>query len=361
MENLTNNSRDFEIATEILDAIPGYNFLLDAERRIVYSNSGFLMSFNVNSLEELTGKLPGNALECKSIQNGENSLCGNTKHCEYCGVFNTIKKSQQTGQKSTGESTIITKNSQNEIQYDFGVTAYPVKIAGINYTMLSLQNISGEKRKRALEKIFFHDIINTAGSLNGLLENLQHFDDEEEIEELTELAKYTSRELIDEILAQKDLIAAENNDLKVHRTALFSMDILKNCLNKLLHHSVAKDKIILLDSNASNVAFTSDKVLLSRVITNMIKNAIEATADKDRITVGCDVGKNKIIFWVHNASFIPEGIQLQIFRRFFSTKEKNRGLGSYSMKLLTERYLKGKVYFKTCREDGTRFFVELPI
>ena len=43
----------------------------------------------------------------------------------------------------------------------------------------------------------------------------------------------------------------------------------------------------------------------------------------------------------HSETTVPEDVKLQIFQRSFSTKGPGRGLGTYSMKLLTERYLKG--------------------
>jgi sensor histidine kinase regulating citrate/malate metabolism len=52
---------------------------------------------------------------------------------------------------------------------------------------------------------------------------------------------------------------------------------------------------------------------------------------------------------------------MQLFKRSFSTKGLDRGLGTYSMKILGERYLKGKVYFTTSEEDGTSFFFDLPL
>jgi signal transduction histidine kinase len=52
-------------------------------------------------------------------------------------------------------------------------------------------------------------------------------------------------------------------------------------------------------------------------------------------------------------------IQLQIFQRFFSTKGPGRGLGTYSMKLFGERYLKGKVDFSSQAPQGTTFTVTL--
>ena len=52
---------------------------------------------------------------------------------------------------------------------------------------------------------------------------------------------------------------------------------------------------------------------------------------------------------------------MKIFQRSFSTKGEGRGLGTYSMKLLTERYLGGRVSFTTSADEGTIFKVALPI
>ncbi|MBY9021718.1 MAG: histidine kinase, partial [Candidatus Lokiarchaeota archaeon] len=78
------------------------------------------------------------------------------------------------------------------------------------------------------------------------------------------------------------------------------------------------------------------------------------------ITIGCKVDGEKINYWVHNPGFIPQNIQLQIFNRSFSTKGHGRGLGTYSMKLLSS-FLKGTVTFTTSEENGTTFNVTIPI
>jgi sensor histidine kinase regulating citrate/malate metabolism len=54
-------------------------------------------------------------------------------------------------------------------------------------------------------------------------------------------------------------------------------------------------------------------------------------------------------------------VQLQLFQRSFSTKAADRGLGTYSMKLLSERYLKGQVWFTTSLEQGTTFIGRYPL
>jgi signal transduction histidine kinase len=57
---------------------------------------------------------------------------------------------------------------------------------------------------------------------------------------------------------------------------------------------------------------------------------------------------------------MPADVQLQMFHRSFSTKGKGRGTGTYSVKLLTEKYLQGRVAFTSTPASGTTFEVTLP-
>ncbi len=68
-----------------------------------------------------------------------------------------------------------------------------------------------------------------------------------------------------------------------------------------------------------------------------------------------------VAFSVHNPSFMPRSVQLQVFQRSFSTKGEGRGLGTYSMKLLSERYLGGRVDFTTSPDGGTTFIATFPL
>ena len=121
------------------------------------------------------------------------------------------------------------------------------------------------------------------------------------------------------------------------------------------------NKFIQIADNSVNINFTSDESLITRIIFNMIKNALEASDNNDKITIGCTVIDDEIEFWVHNPKFIPYNVQLQIFQRSFSTKGIGRGIGTYSIKLLTEKYLKGKAYFTSKLDEGTRFCTRFPL
>jgi signal transduction histidine kinase len=101
--------------------------------------------------------------------------------------------------------------------------------------------------------------------------------------------------------------------------------------------------------------------LLSRVLGNMIRNAIEASSPGETVTIGCFGKDDKIHFWVHNPAYMPEGIGLQVFDRSFSTKGAGRGLGTYSAKYPTEKYLAGEISYTSSEEQGTTFTAVYPL
>jgi hypothetical protein len=69
-----------------------------------------------------------------------------------------------------------------------------------------------------------------------------------------------------------------------------------------------------------------------------------------------------LAFHVHNPGEIPPAVAARIFQRSFTTKAgTGHGLGTYSMKLLGERYLGGKVSFTTGAEAGTVFSIRLSL
>jgi signal transduction histidine kinase len=127
-----------------------------------------------------------------------------------------------------------------------------------------------------------------------------------------------------------------------------------------MNHEVAKDRSILIDPQAIEHKLFSDFSLLTRVLGNMCKNALEAIGPEETVTLSCSGSDGKIRFSVHNPGKIPEKAQLQIFQRSFSTKGSGRGLGTYSIKLLSEQYLQGKVGFTSSPAEGTVFFAEYP-
>ncbi len=94
---------------------------------------------------------------------------------------------------------------------------------------------------------------------------------------------------------------------------------------------------------------------------NMLKNGLEATSPGKTVTMKCSEQGESVVFAVHNCEVMPEEIQLQIFQRSFSTKgQTGRGIGTYSIKLFAEQYLRGKVNFSSAAPEGTSFILTIP-
>ena len=100
----------------------------------------------------------------------------------------------------------------------------------------------------------------------------------------------------------------------------------------------------------------TDRTLMLRVLTNMLKNALEATQVGGRVRIRASAANESVSIIVWNQKAIPNEVKLRIFQKHFSTKTGyGRGIGTYSMKFLGEKILKGTVAFTSSPENGTEF------
>jgi signal transduction histidine kinase len=224
--------------------------------------------------------------------------------------------------------------------------------------MVAVEDISQAKRLAVLRRTFFHDVLNTAGCIQGYARYLAT-SDAGELEAHAELGRLADQ-LVEDIQAQRDLIYAELGDFQVQMAPVDVVALLQDIRLQYARHPVAEDRSIRLTAVWDGLVI-SDRQLLMRVLGNMLKNALEATGPCGVVSLGCTAQGNLVTFAVSNAEVMPEDVQLQIFQRSFSTKETNgRGVGTYSMKLFGERYLGGKVDFTSLDPDGTTFTLTIP-
>lgn len=167
-------------------------------------------------------------------------------------------------------------------------------------------------------------------------------------------------ELLDEIHSARDLTAAERGALKVTCSRVDAAGLLSRVCASYRHHSLSQGKTIAAVVVSGPALVQSSEVLLRRVIGNLIKNALEASSAGQTVTVSF-YNDDRPVFSVHNESVMTDEVKRQLFQRSFSTKQGNgRGIGTYSVKLLTERYLGGTVDFVSpAPEGGTVFSIRL--
>ncbi len=362
---------------EFLDAVPNMTTVLNKQRQIVFANRAFMdflgLETDVQVLGKKTGEAmgrlypdflgrrPGEAAGC--IRSHLNSGgCGTTPFCQTCGAVISILNSQKFKRLDIQECRMICgEPGKNENALDLRIWSRPIEVDDETFTVFSVVDISDEKRRKMLERIFFHDVINTAGCIKGLADLMIQTDAaDSEIKEMTAMICESADQLLEEISAQVELSAAESGDLKADLKPVQSSELITQVVRQFHSYRIAKDRNIVADPAAEVFDFVSDPVLLRRVLINLVKNALEASTAGQTITLGSGTNGGLVSFTVHNQATMPPAVQLQIFSRSFSTKGSGRGIGTYSIKLLTEKYLHGQVTFVSTASAGTRFTVTFP-
>ena len=331
--------------------------IFNDQRQIVFVNDMLMKSLGVDSVEQVLGRRFGEAFECIHARDEANG-CGTSEHCRYCGAINSIVKSKRSMEKSMEECRIKRFINGKEHSIELEVTSTPFVYENEYFTIFSVIDITDRKRRGLIEKIFFHDIQNTAGSLNNILELLDEVPGEEKMELLT-IATSLSRQILDEIATQRLLLQAENASLIISDQKINTLEFLEVVDKDLRYHQVSEEKEIVIDPSAESIDFISDPVILRKIVNNMVKNALEASDPEESISLNVQKRGDKIRFSVHNNAFMTPEVEMQVFMRSFSTKGVQRGLGTYSMKIFGEQYLGGKVNFTTDAVKGTTFYIDL--
>jgi PAS domain-containing protein len=179
----------------LLNAFPTAAVILNECRQIVAANQRLCELLNRRQ-DELLGMRIGEAFNCIHWREGHCG-CGTSRFCETCGAVQAILSSQQQCGEDIQECTITTRTDEGERALDLRVTASSFHLDG-KFTVFSLNDISGEKRRAALEWMFFHDVLNTAAGVRGLLEILPELSDQYR-NETTHLAYQLVEYLIEEI------------------------------------------------------------------------------------------------------------------------------------------------------------------
>ncbi len=344
------------LLAETLNAMPYMVMVLSDQRQIVAANDAVTTVLGA-SAHEVSGKRPGEAVGCIWAAEGPDG-CGTGKHCATCGALRAILDSGKCDERVVRECSVLASVAGETVPMDLRVTATPFHMDGSSYFVVAIEDISQAKRLSVLQRAFFHDVLNTAGCIQGYMRFLER-DDFVRPETRQRLAGLTTQ-IVAEIQSQRDLLAAETGDYQVQPAPMRTSEVLDELCDQYRGHTAAADRTVAMASCWDEV-IVSDRRLLLRVLGNMVKNALEATGPGGAVTIGCTAVEDGVTFTVHNPETMTHEVQLQVFQRSFSTKgESGRGIGTYSMKLFGERYLNGKIGFTSLPTEGTTFHLTLP-
>jgi signal transduction histidine kinase len=210
------------------------------------------------------------------------------------------------------------------------------------------------------EQVLLHDLLNTVSALSSSMEIFQAFPDQADKQKYLDNIREGIDYLSEEIRHQQKIIMAEQGLLTVKPEAVTSVPLLVELTERLEAYATVRGKAIQMEPDSVNFSIVTDRLLLRRIVYNMIKNAIEAGGTSSTVRIGSAVDeKGSREIWVHNDEYIPMQIQEGIFSASVSSKGDRRGFGTYSMKLLS-RSIRAEVGFRSTPSEGTRFYVRLP-
>ncbi len=348
---------DHPVVVTVLESFCGQVLVLNEDRQILAASSEFREALQACGIDDFLGLRPGEALRCEHVDKSPGG-CGTSLACHHCGAVMAILAAQCCLGPVYDECWITMRRKHGHASVEFRAKATPLRLADLNLVVLALQDISDQKRRGVLERRFLHDARNLLGGVltwSELIASGDYSDD------ATSSLKKLALDLRDLISEHGLLAHAERGDLVPSKAPVDFDELARALRDGFSRHPRAGGRRMDVRFPFGPAALTTDVTILLRILSHMVKNAVEATPEGATIEVRFERTTSAARFSVHNPGAIPEEVATRIFQRSFTTKgEPGHGLGTYSMRLLAERYLDGQVVFESTPDKGTTFSVVLP-
>jgi len=347
----------------LLQAAGGLMAVLNQNRQVLAVNHALLCMLGIEDPEGLVGLRPGEVVGCDHAAEPP-AGCGTTRYCTTCGAAISIVGALSTESDTERKCVLNVVRNGTSMDLCLRVRARILTLQARRFVLLFLQDVTTQERMSEVQRTFLHDLRNLLQGLSGSAELLGVSDDAQRDDLIANISKFSNRITAEVNLQQKLAGDARGASLGARRP-LKVAEVMADTTSLVHNHATAKGKHLVAAPPAEPWSVVSDAVLLGRVLLNMLINAFEATPADGEVRLWSERqshGATTVVrFLVWNAAVIPPEIQLRIFQRHFSTKSTwGRGVGTWSMKLLGEHFLQGKVGFTSEPGQGTTFYLELP-
>ncbi|MDZ7742817.1 MAG: ATP-binding protein [Bacteroidota bacterium] len=341
----------------LLNAGPEWILIFTNENELVFANDAVLSFFEMQDITTVLGKRPGEVLQCSYVhESGE--LCGEGVKCMNCNLFLSMEESRKHKRSVSSHLSLGTMSRQKSIFTDIRIS--PFDFENKELRLVHIRDASYKRKSENLEKILLQKASGSIESVKGYLDFLKEIPDRKSMDQYIATADHISNELKEELEFLKALEILEKDDYVMKKSNLESVQFIYNLLKNIEHSSYAEGKRFIMDVGSEEFNITTDPFLLKIVLNAMFKNAMEATEPGGSIKLGVASEDKDAFIWVANKTAIPERVQLHIYEKYYTTKKGAMGIGAYIMKLITEEYLSGSIYFESSKEKGTFFSVRIP-
>ncbi|GAA3777730.1 HAMP domain-containing sensor histidine kinase [Corallibacter vietnamensis] len=239
------------------------------------------------------------------------------------------------------------------------VKSYNAMIDQLEESAVKLATNEREQAWREMAKQVAHEIKNPLTPMRLSVQSFQRKFDPQDENIHQKLDEYT-KTLIQQIDTMSSIASAFSNFAKMPAQQNESLNVVE--ISKLAIDIFSEDYIVFV-SEKDEIWANFDRTQLIRVITNLVKNGIQAIPDEQenkKIVVSVlETEKDVVISISDNGAGISEANKTKIFEPKFTTKTSGMGLGLAMVKNIMETY-NGSITFTTEKDKGTAFVVNFP-
>lgn len=238
------------------------------------------------------------------------------------------------------------------------VISYNSMIDELEESAVQLARSEREQAWREMAKQVAHEIKNPLTPMRLTVQNFQRKFNPEDENIHSKLDEY-SKTLIQQIDTMSSIASAFSNFAKMpaqQNETLNVVYIVKLALE------IFNEDYIVFTAESEEIIAKLDRTQLIRVVTNLVKNAIQAMPENRTPKIEINVATNKgnvVITVADNGSGVSNENTDKVFEPKFTTKTSGMGLGLAMVKNIVETY-KGTITFKSEKNKGTVFKVSIP-
>jgi signal transduction histidine kinase len=241
--------------------------------------------------------------------------------------------------------------------------ALKMQFAQAEQTTESLDKVN--KNHARVIKMVAHDLRNPITTINMVSTminpNTMAPDEVQDFANIITTLSKNSFDLIDQLLNTN-----LSDEQQITKSKVELSSLLSQCV-RLLNFKAKEKKQQIILSGKTELMLLADPDKLTRVINNLVMNAIKFSPEDSIIKVKTFLkGNNTIIAIIDQGIGIPIGLQSKVFDPFTSVKrpgtkgETTFGLGLYISKRIVEAH-EGIIWFDSMPGNGTVFYVQLPL
>lgn len=238
------------------------------------------------------------------------------------------------------------------------VDSYNRMIDELEESAVKLAKSEREQAWREMAKQVAHEIKNPLTPLRLTVQNFERKFDPNDPEIQTKVKEF-SKTLVQQIDTMSNIATAFSSFANMPAQQNETLNVVK--IVKLALEIFTEDYIHFIADEEEIIA-KLDRTQLIRVITNLVKNAIQAVPDVESprilVTVSSE-GQNVKISVADNGVGISDEFRQKVFEPKFTTKSSGTGLGLGMVKNIVENY-GGTINFTSQVGKGTVFTVRFP-